>query len=75
MRLSVLTPTSAIRLAHDRSSLESPPPFVGTSGMVITDVDRQNPIYWQGELWAIGDATNAGLTALEVDTGANIIGS
>jgi len=73
VRLTVLTPASTVRLAHDRGSLESPPPYVGTSGMIITDTDRQNYITWQGEMWALGDATNAGNVAMEVDTGANIL--
>jgi hypothetical protein len=41
--------------------------------MIITDTDRQNYITWQGEMWALGDATNAGNVAMEVDTGANIL--
>ena len=69
IRLTVLSPATAVRLAHDRCTLESPPPFAGISGLLVTDTDREVQQQWQGELWALGDANNATNVILEVDLG------
>ena len=69
IRLTVVTANTGVRLAHDRGTLDSPPPFIGSSGLLVTDADRQIQEEWQGELWALGHPGNLIQATLEVDIG------
>lgn len=70
IRISVLTAGCGVRLAHDRMTLDMPPPLGGVgAGLLITDVDRQVQEDWFGDLWMLGDPANAVRPTVEVDTG------
>jgi len=67
VRMTVLTAGTGVRIAKDRTTLETPPPFAGISGMLILDTDRQIQEGWNGEMWALGTPSNMVTPFMELD--------
>lgn len=72
LHLCVLSPANAlVAIAHDRKTLESPPPAVliaqGVGGLPIPISSGIVEIEWVGELWMLGPAANTAATFVEID--------